>query len=173
MCAESLQSCPTVCDPMDCSLPGSPSMDVEAPIKILPCSSNGKESACSAGDQGSIPGLGRSSGEGNSNPLQYSCLENPVDRGAWQATVCGVTKSWTRLTNTRCKKQTLKSAAHVLPWAGFKARGHLEVYQSHPQWVEDYCPSHTQWIRMLTTSHNLPRNFLTWAETEKLFIIVI
>ena len=59
-------------------------------------SSVGKESACSAGDPDSIPGWGRSPGEGNGNPLQYSCLENPMDRGVWQvATVCGVTKSWT------------------------------------------------------------------------------
>ena len=50
----------------------------------LPCSSNGKESTCSAEDQGSIPGLGRSSREGNGNPLLFSCcLENPMDRGAW------------------------------------------------------------------------------------------
>ena len=48
----------------------------------LPCSSNCKESACSAGDKGSIPVSGRSPGEGNGNPLQYSCLENPRDRGA-------------------------------------------------------------------------------------------
>ena len=47
-------------------------------------------SACNAGDLGSIPGLGRSPGEGNDNPLQYSCLENPMDKGAWQATVYGV-----------------------------------------------------------------------------------
>ena len=53
----------------------------------FPCSSVGKESACNAGDQGSIPGLGRSPGEGNGNLLQYSCLENPMDRGTWQATV--------------------------------------------------------------------------------------
>ena len=46
-----------------------------------------KESACNAGDPGSIPGLGRSPGEGNGNPLQYSCLESPMDRGAWWATV--------------------------------------------------------------------------------------
>ena len=45
-----------------------------------------------AGDAGSIPGLGRSPGEGNGNPLQYSCLENPMDRGAWQAAVHGVAK---------------------------------------------------------------------------------
>ena len=54
------------------------------------CSSVGKESSCSAGDPGSIPGSGRSPGEGNGNPLQYSCLENPMDRGAWWATVHGV-----------------------------------------------------------------------------------
>ena len=61
--------------------------------------SDGKESACSAGDGGSIPGWGRSPGEGNGNPLQYSCLENPMDRGAWQAIVHGVAKSRTRLNN--------------------------------------------------------------------------
>ena len=48
----------------------------------LPGGSDGKESACSAGDPGLIPGLGRFPGEGNGSPLQYSCLENPIDRGA-------------------------------------------------------------------------------------------
>ena len=61
----------------------------------FPRVSDGKESACSAGDLGSIPGLGRSPGEGNGNPLQSSCLENPMGRGAWWATVHGVEKSWT------------------------------------------------------------------------------
>ena len=56
-----------------------------------------KASAYNARDPGSIPGLGRSPGEGNGNPLQYSCLENPMDRGAWQVTVHGVAKSRTRL----------------------------------------------------------------------------
>ena len=51
-----------------------------------------KESACNVGDLGLIPGLGRSPGRGHGNPLQYSCLENPMDRGAWQATVRGVTE---------------------------------------------------------------------------------
>ena len=60
--------------------------------KSFPDSSVGKESACNAGDPGSIPGSGRSPGEGNGNPLQYSCLENPVDRGAGQATVHEVTR---------------------------------------------------------------------------------
>ena len=57
------------------------------------CSSDSKESAWNTGDPGSIPGLERSSGEGNGNPLQYSCLENPMNRGPWQSTVYGVTKS--------------------------------------------------------------------------------
>ena len=51
-----------------------------------------KESACQVGDLGSIPGLGRSLGEGNDNPPQYSCLGNPMDRGVWWATVHGITK---------------------------------------------------------------------------------
>ena len=58
----------------------------------FPRGSVGKESTCNAGDPGLIPGWGRSPGEGNGNPLQYSCLENPRDRGAWQATVHGVTR---------------------------------------------------------------------------------
>ena len=57
-----------------------------------------KESARNAEDQSSIPGL-ESPGEGNGNPLQYSCLENPMDRGAWQATVHGVAKSQTQLSD--------------------------------------------------------------------------
>ena len=65
----------------------------------FPGGSDGKESACNAGNPSLIPEFGRSPREGNNNPLQYSCLENFMDRGAWQATVHGVTKSWTRLRN--------------------------------------------------------------------------
>ena len=61
--------------------------------------SDGKESACSVGDPPLIPGLGRLPGEGNGYPLQYSCLENPMDRGAWWATVLGATKCWTQLSD--------------------------------------------------------------------------
>ena len=57
--------------------------------------SDGKESACNAGDPGLIPGSGRFHGEGDGYPLQYSCLENSMDKGAWWATVQGVTKSQT------------------------------------------------------------------------------
>ena len=65
----------------------------------FPGGSDSKESTCNAGDLGSIPGLGRSPGEGNGYPLQYSCLEYPMDRGAWRATVHRVTKSQTRLSD--------------------------------------------------------------------------
>ena len=64
---------------------------------VFPGGSDGKEPACSTGDPGSIPGSGGSPEEGKGYPLQYSCVENSVDRGAWQATDHGVTKSWTRL----------------------------------------------------------------------------
>ena len=68
----------------------------------FPGDSVGKESACNArdtGDLGVIPGLGRSTGEEHGNPLQYSCLENPTDRGTWRAIVRGVAKSQTRMSN--------------------------------------------------------------------------
>ena len=65
----------------------------------FPGGSDGKVSACNVGDPGSMPGSGRSPGEGNGNPLQYSCLENSMDGGAWWAIVHGVAKSWTQLSN--------------------------------------------------------------------------
>ena len=65
----------------------------------FPGGSEVKASACNAGDLSAIPGSGRSPGEGNGNPLQYSCLENPMDGGARWATVHGVAKSWTQLSN--------------------------------------------------------------------------
>ena len=74
---------------------------------LFPYSSDGKESACNARDPGSIPGSGKSPGEGNGNPLHYSCLENPKDKGAWGATVHGsqrVRHDWvtnTQTSNTR------------------------------------------------------------------------
>ena len=116
MCAQSLQSCPTLCNPMDCSPPGSsvhgilqarvlewaavPSSRGSSRrrdwncISYVSCidgwvlqdflgGSDGKASVYNAGDLGSIPGLGRFPGDGNGNPLQYSCLENPMDAGAW------------------------------------------------------------------------------------------
>ena len=65
----------------------------------FPGGSDGKEPACSLADPGWIPRLGRSPGEGNGSPLQYSCLENPVDRGACWATIHGVTKSRAQMSN--------------------------------------------------------------------------
>ena len=65
----------------------------------FPGSLDSKATAYNAGDLGSIPGSGRSPGEGNGNPFQYSCLENPMDQGAWWATVHGVAKSRTRLSD--------------------------------------------------------------------------
>ena len=102
--AKSLQSCPTLRDPMDCSLPGSsihgifqarvlewvpsPSPQVALVVKNL------RASAGDTKNMGSTPGSGRSLGEGNDNLFQYSCLENPKNRGAWGATVHGAIKSW-------------------------------------------------------------------------------
>ena len=65
----------------------------------FPGGSDGKESTCNSGDLGSIPESGRSPGEGNGYPVQYSCLKNSMERRTWQATVHGVTKSWTQLSN--------------------------------------------------------------------------
>ena len=70
----------------------------------IPGDSDGKVSACNMGDLGSIPRLGRSSGEGNGNPLYYPCLENPMDGVAWYATVHGVAKSQARLSDFTLKE---------------------------------------------------------------------
>ena len=69
---------------------------------------SGKEAACRAGDIGSIPGSGRSPGGRHDNPLQYSCLENPMDRGVWQATVHRVAKSWAQL-----KRLSMHACTHT------------------------------------------------------------
>ena len=73
----------------------TPFIWTQGPSLDFPGGSDGKVSVYNEGDQGLSPGLGRSPGEGNGNPLQYYCLENPMDRGACQATVYGVTKSQT------------------------------------------------------------------------------
>ena len=65
--------------------------------------SDGRESSSNAGDMGSIPGLGRSPGERNGYPLQYPCLENPIDRGAWQAIIHGITES--EMPDRTCRQQ--------------------------------------------------------------------
>ena len=90
----------------------------------FPGGSEVKASACNAGDLGSIPGSRRSPGEGNGNPLQYSCLENPVDGGAWWATVHGVTESRTWLSDFTCT---------LWGWSGAIAASQHKVAE-HP-WV--------------------------------------
>ena len=74
-------------------------LDDRRAVESFPGGSDSQESTCNEGDQGSIPRLGRSTGEGKGYPLQYSGLENSMDRGAWQATVNGVAKHQTRLNN--------------------------------------------------------------------------
>ena len=72
---------------------------------VRPGGSDGKASVCNVGDPSSIPGLGRFSGEGNGNPLQCSCLENSMGRGDWWATVHGVTKSRTQLSESHFQEK--------------------------------------------------------------------
>ena len=73
---------------------GTTSLSLSISLWAFPWLS-GKESTCNSGEEGLIPGSGRSPGEGNGNLLQYSCLGNPMDRGAWWAIVHGVVKTWT------------------------------------------------------------------------------
>ena len=82
----------------------------------FPGGSDGKASVYNAGDPVSIPGLGRSPGEGNGSPLQYSCLENPMDGAAWWATVQGVAKSRTRLSDSTTIEDisSLKTCDHIV-----------------------------------------------------------
>ena len=82
----------------------------------LPWWLSGKESVCNAGDLGLIPGLGRAPGEGNGNPFQYSCLGNPMDRGAWRAAVRGVTKSQAQL-STKQQPPLLGRGFLEGPWS--------------------------------------------------------
>ena len=131
-----------------------------APLQSLQdvCSTQGfsggsevKASARNVGDPGLIPGLGRSPGDGNGNPLQYSCLENPMDRGAWWATVHGVAKSWTRLNDFTfflCSTQGSRTS---------KARG-----QSWPEHCDASlsCQSCQLLIRVLRTTLSIWSNLL-------------
>ena len=87
--------------------------------------SDGKEPVCNAGDPGSIPESGRCPGEGNGNPLQYPCLENSMDRGAWQATVHVATKSQTLLRNTQIYKETL---VIEIEWSSFSIHKMSETF---------------------------------------------
>ena len=114
-------------------------------VRGLPGGSDGIECACNAGDLALVPGLGRSVGEGNGYPLQYSCLENSVDRGAWRATVHGVAKS-----------QIWLGDFHLLPW--------------HVYWTlcRQNCIDSLDWLLGLQTSkvaYNMSRKHcLGWSE---------
>ena len=137
MHVKSLQSCPTLCDPIDGSPPGSSVHGifqarvlewVAISFSILNCRwilyqlSHKKNPPSNAGDPravSSIPGSGRYPGAGNGNPLQYCCLENPMARGAWWATVHGVAKSWTRLSMHAKSKPQLVSHGMWLCWTYF------------------------------------------------------
>ena len=92
-----------------------PDHDYHRKQQGLPGNSAGKKSTCNAGDLGSIPGLGRSPGGQHGNPLQNSCLENPMDRGAWQATVHRVINSWTQLSD-QAQHSTASSCASWGLW---------------------------------------------------------
>ena len=104
-------------------------------MKSFPGGSEVTVSACYAGDLGSIPGSGRSPGEGNGNPCQYSCLENPMDGGAWWATVHGVTQSQTRLSdftftfNFKPLRETLTGIGDMYSHLHFSFKFRAGLYQ--------------------------------------------
>ena len=133
-----------------------------------------KASACNAGDLGLIPGSGRSPGEGNGNPLQYSCLENPMDRGAWWATVHGIAKSRTWISDftftftlhpinlktkgkERKKKQTNKKKNSVDIIKKCFWRKHYSL------WVPGFW-GQTTWILILSRSFNLIRLLINMSK---------
>ena len=111
-------------------------------------SSDSKESACNVGDPGLIPGLGRCSAEENGYPLQYSCLENAMDRGAWRTTVHGVAKSQTQWSNQHFHfrlYQRISRQTHIFPMEAISS-------QQSP-WAQ---------IRVIISNSNLAR--LGWAQ---------
>ena len=121
---------------------------------------SGKESACNAGDAGdtgSIPGLGRSPGEGNGNLLQLSCLKNPMDRGAWWATVHGVTKRWTQVSTYSLRSfSSVQSLSRVqlfaTPWTAAR-QASLPISSS--QSYSNSCPL-SQWFHPTIPSSVIP-----------------
>ena len=93
--------------------------------RFFPGGSDGEESACNEGDLGSIPGSAISPGEGNGNPLQYSCLKNPMDRGAWQATSMG-----SQRVGTLFQVQVLQSTKYVFLCIDLDTGGHFALYKT-------------------------------------------
>ena len=101
----------------------------------FPGGSDAKASLYNVGDLCSIPGLGRFPGKGNGNPLQYSCLENSMDRGAWQATVHGVAKDWRWLSDWACTHIDTQQSCVLSKVAG----GFSEAFSCKP------CRGHSAW----------------------------
>ena len=112
--------------------------------------SDGNESACNAGDQGSIPGSGRPPEEGSGNPLQYSCLGNSMDGGAWWATVCGITKSQTQLSDC--------THTEHIEWVSNKTRD---------DWLKGQRLGHPQISRMGNQLFSLPSGTQVEKRSEK------
>ena len=118
----------------------------------LPHWLSGKESACSAGDAGSIPGSGRSVEVGNGHPLQYSCLGIPMNRGVWWATVHGGAKSWTRLSKWVCAPTHTHKYTHTHRWT---AKGLSCIYtcvHSHPTHLPSRLPYNIEQTSCYTVS---------------------
>ena len=134
-----------------------------------------KESACHAGDLGSIPGSERSPGEGNCYPLQYSCLENPTDRGAWWATVHGVTKSRIWLNNFHNRLRSGIAGSYLIP----ELFHHRKEKLSHPlskQFLPNFpSPQQTRicfpspWICLFWTFHI--QGFIWYGAFYVLFLL--
>ena len=133
-------------------------------FSVFPVGSEDKASACNVGDLGSIPGLGRAPGEGNGNPLQYSCLENPMARGAWQATVHGVAKSWTQLSDFtfflsfclqfKCSRECYSTSL------GFREQqSPQQTSGGHAVWIRNFLLRH---CRVLVTAANFIS--LSWID---------
>ena len=129
---------------------------------FFPHSSVSKESACNAGDLGKITGLGRSPGEGNGNPLQYSCLENPMERGAWWATVCGVARVRhnlaTKLLLLLLRLSTSPTSSILLLFSFYRrgngATGCFSIFSSVTQFVSCRvkCWTEAFWLQSLNSA---------------------
>ena len=133
----------------------------------FPGSSDGKETACNAGDLGLIPGSGRVPGEGNGNPLQYSYLENPKDRGAWQATVHGVTKSQTQLSDWTewLKQEMARVNIHILRISKLKWTG-MGEFNSDDYYIY-YCGQESLRRNGVALIVNKSPKCSTWVQSQK------
>ena len=137
--------------------------DLPYKVRGFPHSSVSKESACNAGDLGSIPGSGRSPGEGNGNPFHYSCLENPMDRRAWQATVHGVTTVGhdlvTEQIQTDRKKSETTSICKWYPLCRISQRSQeklLKIINRFSEVAEDKINIHTNRLCFYIPAMNIP-----------------